>query len=195
MSTQYHIYANNHAGAPVDYSTIVATVAGLTYSAAALGLASDTTFAVRAFDSVSTLEEMNTDATTRVVVDGAGVDVTGRPGAPGALVATGAALNAIRAAWTYPPVALAAQRPIGFHVYAGTPTVSYGSPVATVPYTGRPSYTQDITGLTGGSSYQVAVRAYNPTGEEPNVVVATAIATASGPTAVDSLTATAVVSP
>lgn len=192
MSIVYHVYANNGAGGPVDYTTILATVSGLTYTTTALSFPGDYTFAVRAYDNVALIEETNVDARVRLVLDSSGNNVTGRPNAPTGLTALATAGGGASLAWQYNPGAQGGA-PTGFHVYAGSPTPSYGSPVATVPYaTGRAVFTAQLSGLTGGTTYQVVVRAYNAVAEEPNTNDVSFVAATAGPAAVDSLTGTAV---
>lgn len=191
MATQYHIYRGNNAGGPVDYGTIVATVAGLTWDSPALDLSSQNLFAVRAFDTVSALEESNVDAIVRVSVDGSGVNITARPNAPTGLSARATASGGARVEWQYATGGQGAA-PTGFRVYAGTPAVSYASPAATVTYsTGRATFAADLTGLTGGASYEIGVRSYNAVGEETNTAVVTLVADTAGPDPVVNLSITA----
>jgi hypothetical protein len=95
-------------------------------------------------------------------------------------------LGGYRVTWHWPYPA----DPTGFHVYLGSPTPNYATPVATVPATGKQHYRFDGTGLTSGTVYQVAVRAYNAVGEEANVVVASVTGNTTAPANVDALTAT-----
>jgi len=197
MATHYHVYANDHAGGAVDYGTVVATVTGgtVTYAAAALALSSDTTFAVRAFDSVTGYEEENVDCRVRIVVDGSGTDVTARPNAPYGLSARATAGGGAVAEWAY-NAANQGGAPTGFKVWltVGT-TPNYGvSPSATIAYsTGTPYFRAELTGLSDATEYVVAVRAYNASGNETNTT-ATALVTgdSTGPDAVDDLAATIV---
>jgi len=185
--TKYHVYSNNLLGGPVDYSTPVATVAGLAYSPAALPHGSDATFAVRAFDDVTGLEERNTDRRVRIVTDAAGVDVSARPNAPAGLHARPSGSGGASVTWTYSPLG---QRgaPTGFRVWvqAGG-TINYAAaPTATVPYAaGVRAYSLAVTGLSGGTSYAVAARATNAAGDEPNAAVVAVVGKTAGPTAVD----------
>lgn len=192
MSLEYKIYGSDGLGGPIDYSTPIGTTSSLTFSPPALAPGSDWSFAVRARDTVSGLTEDNVDAIVRVVTDALGADITGRPNAPTGLAAVVAANGSVRVSWAYNPGGQGAA-PTGFHVYRTTPTISYASPTATVPYvSGVPTYSTTLTGLTDGASYQVAVRAYNATAEEPNATVATVTARSSGPAAVEGLSAGAV---
>lgn len=192
MATQYHIYANDGNGGPVDYTTAVATVDGLTYSPAALGAPSDNTFAVRASDTDSGLEETNTDVRVRIVIDGAGADISGLPNPPVHLAAHAAAGGAASVDWAYSPAGQGG-RPTGFHVWlAAGGTVDYESPpAATVSYTGSILgpwlFTAGLAGLTDGTLYTVGVRAYNGSGTEANTDTVQVTGKSSGPAEVDNL--------
>jgi hypothetical protein len=186
MTTRYHVYKNDLLGGPIDYTTPIATTSGTSVNLAAPGASKDASYAVRAFDVGSGLEERNVDARVRVVTDGAGVDVTNRPSAPSGLTATATAGGTAQVAWQYPRVNPGGT-PTGFHVYLGTPTPAYGSPALTVPYDGRATYQASLAGLADGVAYQVAVRAYNASAEEPNAVVAAVTGDATGPLPVDDL--------
>lgn len=193
MSTRYRVYKNDGAGGPVDYGTVVATVtSGTSCVASALATPSDTTFAVRAYDSVSGLEEDNVDCRVRIVIDAAGVDVTNRPNAPVGLTARATAGGGAVVEWGY---ATAGQRgaPTGFKVWATAgASVNYAvSPAATVSYAaGRPSHTATLTGLVDGTSYSIGVRATNAKGDETNTNKTTVVGDSTGPDAVEGLTAT-----
>mgnify|MGYP003532320853 FL=1 len=196
MATHYHVYANDHAGGPVDYGSVVATVTvGTTYAAAALSTSTDTTFAVRAFDSVSGHEEKNVDCRVRIVIDAAGVDVTGRPNAPYGLRARATAGGGATAEWAYNSASQGGA-PTGFKVWltlGDTPNY-VASPAATVAYsTGTPYFRATLTGLTDATEYVVAVRAYNAAGNETNTsATSLVVGDSTGPDSVDDLTATAV---
>jgi hypothetical protein len=179
----YNIYGNGGSG-PIDYTTPLGSTSSLTYATAALAYPNEWRFAVRADDG--TYEETNIDAVVRLVLDAGGVDVTNLPAAPSGLSAWPIAGGSIRVSWVYPARAI----PTGFKVYVGTPTVSYGSPAVTVPW-GSPRtghFQTDLSGLADATAYQVAVRAYNATGEEANTAVTTATTKAAGPGAVTSAT-------
>ena len=72
MAISYNIYANDGMGGDVDYSTPIATTSDLTYATGPLATPSDNTFAVRAFDTASCIEEANTDARVRIILDASG---------------------------------------------------------------------------------------------------------------------------
>jgi hypothetical protein len=188
VALQYRVYQNDSAGGPVDYGTVVATVAGLTWDSAPLPPTSDTTFAVRAFDPVAGLEEKNVDARVRIRLDAAGVDVSGMPNAPIGLGARATGGGGATATWLYNPGAQGG-RPAGFRVYVGSPAVSYASPALSVPYSsGRPTFFGRLAGLAPGD-YQLAVRAYNAAGEEANTAVVALAIPAGGPLPVEDLAA------
>lgn len=193
MAIQYHIYKGNASGGPIDYGTVVATTAGLTYATPALALSSTTRYAVRSFDTVSSLEEANVDATVRIVVDAGGADVTLRPNAPGQLAIRPILAGGLRVSWTYNSGGQGGA-PTSFRVWATAGgSVNYAaSPLATVPYVaGILFYSTDLTGLTGGTSYAVGVRATNATGDELNTTFVSAVADTTGPDAVEGLVGTA----
>jgi hypothetical protein len=74
-------------------------------------------------------------------------------------------------------------------------TGPYGIPAATVLYSASiwNSFVCNLTGLADGTTYTIGVRAYNTTAEERNTNTVNVAADATGPAAVDSLTATATV--
>lgn len=188
MAIQYRIYQNDSAGGPVDESTVIATVSGLTWDTPSLPLNSDTTYLVRSYDTVSGLEEKNTDARVRIRVDAAGLNVSAMPNAPIDLQAEPRAGGRLAVLWQYNPGGQGGA-PTGFHVYIGSPTPDYGTPAETYPYVrGRPGYAVELSGLTDGD-YQVAVRAYNAASEESNVRVVSATIDGTGPDPVDELSA------
>lgn len=190
MATNYHIYSSNGLGGPVDYSTIVATRSTLTYDVGPLDYGSDWTFAVRAFDTVSGLEESNVDARVRILVSAAGADLAGLPNAPFGLKAVPTSGGGMKVTWAYNPRGQGAA-PTNFHIYKGTPTVSYASPAATVSYAvSSHNFSATLTSLTNGATYQFSVRAYNASGEETNTVIFTAKASTSGPSPATNLAST-----
>lgn len=193
MSTQYHVYTNGGSGGPVDYSAAVATVAGTSWSTPPITIRpSSWRFGVRAFDSVSGLEERNVDAAVALNLNAAGVDVTALPLAPFLVTATAGLGGAVQVDWFYPvSAARGVWKPTGFRVYAGTPSAVFTAAAAVVPYAARASFRAVLTGLTPGASHSVVVRTYNALGEETNVTAAVVVPTASGPAAVESLTAQA----
>ena len=189
--TGYNIYANGGSG-PIDYSTPIATVSGLTWTSTALSYPADWKFGVRAYNANG--EEKNLDAFVEIILDSGGNDITNRPLPPLGLRAFATAAAGVRVEWAYAPMQ-PAKLPTGFNVYIGTGGApSYGSPVATVSYQSAiaGSWVANLSGLSGGTTYAVGVRAYNAVAEEPNTVFVSVTADAAGPAPVVSLTATAV---
>jgi hypothetical protein len=192
MSVSYHVYSNDGLGGPVDYTSIVATTALLVHPVGPLDYGSDWTFAVRAYDTVSALEERNADARVRILVSAAGADLAGLPNAPSGLGVRATAGGGATVRWTYNPRGQGAP-PTGFRVYVGTPTPSFGSPAATVPYAaGASTFSASLSGLSDGTDYQAAVRSYNASGEESNTSAASFTAASVGPAPVSGLTASLV---
>lgn len=190
FGTYYHIYANDGAGGFVDYATPIGTTALLTFTPTPIAHGSDITFAVRAFDGFTGLEERNTDRRVRIVTDASGVDISARPNAPYGLYARPAVGGTATVSWWYNPLGQRAA-PTGFKVWAqvGT-TINYATaPIATVAYAaGTRAYTLTATGLADGATYAVAVRSTNAAGDEPNTVVVTVVGSTAGPAAVDDAT-------
>lgn len=192
LPPEYHIYGNSGVGDPVNYNTIIATVDGLTWTSAPLAASSQWTFAVRAFDVISGLEEKNVDAYVNVIVSASQTDITAIPNAPTALTVTPSVAGSIIVSWSY-NVGGQGGAPTGFYVYIGTPTVSYVTPAATIPYiAGSRTYTTKILSLTDTDVYQVVVRAFNATGIEANTDIMSVTADATGPAAPTGLMATVV---
>jgi len=190
----YHVYANTGAGDPINYTTTVATVDGLTWTSSPLSYAGDWKFGVRAFYYPSGLEEQNLDCAVEITLDSGGTDITNRPAPPTGLRAIAVKGGNIKVEWSYPNPASTAKTPTGFHVYIGAGSLSYTSPAAAVSYGSSIAnvWTATLTGLTSGTTYTIGVRAYNATAEEPNTASVTCTSDASGPTAVQSLMAVAV---
>jgi hypothetical protein len=193
MTIVYDIYSGDNAGGPVNYTTPVAAgVTGLSWTGTALPAPSTTRFAVRARDTVSGLSELNTDAVVTIPVSAAGADLGGLPAAPAHPRAVALAGGAARLEWAWPY--RRGPRPAGFRIYgdAGTGTVDHATVLATVPYSGPGTdYRATLAGLAGGTTYLLAVRAYNAAGEEPNVLTAAVTAVATPPANPTGLTATA----
>lgn len=193
MSISYNIYANNGRGGPVDYATPIGRTTSLTFNPPALAAPSDNTFAVRAFDASTGLEESNTDARVRIIIDSLGADVTALPNAPNALSVRSASGGGGLISWTYNPIGQGGA-PLGFYVYLspGTSPV-YGRPIASIPFvSGKVDYRFDVTGLADGASYVAAVRAFNSIGVENNTTATGLIvADSTAPNNVDQLVASA----
>lgn len=199
MALVYRIFKGDSSGGPIDYLTVVATVSAptTTYVGAALTVGTRTRFAVRAYDTVTGLDDMNRDVMALVVLDGAGLDVSGTPGPVLSLTARASSAGTIVADWVHHP----AGRPIpaGFKVWvtAGS-SVNYGvAPALTQSFAavayeaagGRHRGT--VSGLTAGTAYSVGVRAYNAAGTDSGVISTSVTPVAAGPAAVLGLVVTA----
>jgi hypothetical protein len=192
----YHVYANDGAGGPIDYDTVVATTNILSYTTDTLTGPAVWSFGVRAFDGDTHLEERNVDAVVTVRLDAAGRNITNIP-AP-VLALTGHASKAGKAvlSWQYQTTD-PAKAPRQFNVYQGLAggggSVNYASPVATVPYRALLRVFQaTVSGLTGGTTYQFSVRAANTTGEEQSTTTVIVRAETTGPSAVIGVSGSAV---
>jgi hypothetical protein len=163
MPISYNIYMNDGRGGDVDYTTPIATTHGLTFTFGPLAAPGDTTFAVRAIDTTSGIEEANTDARARIVLDASGNDVTNRPHNVRGLSVRPTRGGCCRVAWGYVPIGREAI-PIRFAVYltpGSSPDLS--TPAAVVPYAaGTVGYECSLSGLADQTSYIVAVRAIGP---------------------------------
>lgn len=184
----YRIFANDGAGGVIDWSTPIDAASALTWTSAPLSGPSQWRFGVRAYDTVSGLEDASVDAVVDVELDASSSDVSGIPPAVHSIAVRASAGGGYRVDWAWTrPV-----RPTGFKVFVGTPTPDYGSPVATVPFVrGLSTYSYNGTGLSDGTAYQVAVRSYNAVGES-TPIVADVIGLATPPAAVDGLSASTV---
>jgi hypothetical protein len=117
LAAGYHVYGNGGAG-PIDYTTPIAIVAGLTWTSAALAYPDDWWFAVRAFNVSG--EEKNLEAAIELRLDATGRDITNLPLAPTGLRAFPTAGGGIRVEWTQ-PAASRARQATGFHIYIVSP--------------------------------------------------------------------------
>jgi Fibronectin type III domain len=188
----YHVYANTGIGDPISYVSPLATVWTTSWTSPPLSGSGTWSYDVRAFDSLTGLEEQNIDSIT-VNVDASGNDVSNTPAAPVSLSVLARAGGSIRVDWAYPRISVGAA-PTGFHVYLGSGgSPDYTNPVATVvagtALLGQ--YTTLIKGLTNGVTYQVGVRAFNATAEEKNTFTTSVVALSVGPEAVVGLTGVA----
>jgi hypothetical protein len=190
MNIVYRVYANDGQGGLIDYSTPIATTPGLTCTTPALALASNNVFAVRAFDSDVGIEEANTMARVRIIIDSNGQDVSSQPNAPHALSVRPLASGTCRATWGYIPNGQGGG-PLGFYVYLCPGTFpNYATPVADTAFrAGNPWYACTLSGLSDGVTYTVAVRAYNSVAIEQNTTaIAPVVGKWTAPTNVDTLT-------
>lgn len=192
MAIVYRVYSNQGTGGPVDFAAPVATVPGLSYTGTAAGLSTDTTFVVRAYDTVADLEEANTEARVRLIVDADGVDVTGRPNPPHALSLSPAFGGGCRVNWAH-AAGESLTRPDGFRVYlaAGNSadvTVVSGS----VPYVvGRLGYSLTLPAPLAPARYTAAVRSFNASGESAMECVTSSLGLSAEPFVMERLTAQA----
>lgn len=176
MQINYHIYSNHGNGGPVDLSTPLVTTAELSCVFGPLGVATDNTFLVRAFDTATGLEEANTAATVRVVIGPDGVEKSGLPNAPHAVCLSSITGGGGLIGWAYAP-AKGWGIPDGFHVYL-TPgmTLDQVVPAATIPYVpGRLGYSCVIPGPLPPTTYLAAVRSFNAVGTEGNTMAISAV--------------------
>jgi hypothetical protein len=190
MSLEYRVYANNGLGGPVIYTSPIATTSSLSQLVTPLSKPSDNTFLIRVHDTVTGYEDQNGDARVRIVVDSSGRDVTGQPNAPWGLTVTPTISGGVQVAWMYNPGGQGGP-PTVFNVYAGSPAPNYSVKLAQVAARKAPGqiYIANLTGLTGGTAYQVAVRAQNAVAEETNTTTVSFTAVSAGPSAVASLSA------
>lgn len=196
MAIQYHVYANDGAGGPVDTVTPVATVSGLSWLTPTLLPDSDWTWLIRAFDTVSGLEEQNVVAKVRVKLDGSGNDVTAVPNPPRNLAARAKSGGTAVVDWAYVSAGQSGA-PTGFRVWlTAGPTVNYAAaPAVTVPAVGNNPlrfYSAALSGLSDGVEYAIGVRAYNASGAETNTVAASVVGSSVPPADVQDLAGSAV---
>jgi len=187
MSTEYNIYSNAGDGGPIDYSTPVDTVSALTWDTSAL-TAGTWRFGVRAFDTVSGLEESNVDAVVTIVVNGDLEDVSAVPRAPAGLSVVPGPGGTARVAWIWPRDRNGV-RAASFNLYVGT-TLDYATPEATIAANradGR--YETTVSGLSDGITYAIGVRAVSAQGlEESNTVTVSVTGDTTAPDPVVGLT-------
>ncbi len=176
MTIAYRVYTNQGTGGPVDYSAPVASTGVPTYTAGPLGLSTDNTFVVRAYDPDTGLEQAGSEALVRVVIGADGSDLSGLPNAPHALVLSPAARGGAKVSWAYAP-AEGWGAPTGFDVFLTQgpgPPVYASSPAGTAPYTpGQVGYSCGLPGPYALSTYTAAVRSFNAAGIEGNTVTVT----------------------
>ena len=94
------------------------------------------------------------------------------------------------------PMGGSAKWPTTFAVYLGTGRIpSYAAAVASVAFESGEAghYVANLTGLAGGVTYAVGVRAGNACGYEQNTRSVAVTAATTGPAAVNALVATAIV--
>jgi hypothetical protein len=160
MAISYNIYANDGQGGLVNYETPIASTSACTHSVGPLAASSDNTFAVRAFDSVSGIEEANTDARVRIIIDATGNDVTARPNAVIGLSVRPMAGGTCWVSWGYDSTGQGGA-PSEFRVsLTSGPGPSIENPTATVAFSpGVAGYGCTLSGLAANALYTVAVQA------------------------------------
>ena len=186
MTITYRIYSNNGNGGPVDFSTPLATTTELTYTIGPLGVSTDSSFVVRAYDPASGFEEANTDAQVRVVLGADGTDLSQLPNPPHALVLSPAANGGCRVSWAYAPANWYGT-PTAFSVFLTQGNaVDYSAPAASVAFSqGVIGYSCMLPGPFALSTYTVAVRSFNATGVETNTEAITSVFGLPAPFAMD----------
>ncbi len=176
MTTAYRVYWNQGTGGPVVESVPMATVAAPPYTTGPLGTSTDNTFVVRAYDTVTGLEQVGNETRVRVLIGADGTDQSGLPNTPHALILSAAAAGGARLNWAYAP-ADGWGTPTGFNVYLSTGEVTVNEssiPAATVFYTpGRVGYACTLPGPYTTSTYTAAVRSFNKVGPGASLVSVT----------------------
>ena len=168
MAISYNIYANDGKAGDVDYSTPIASTSDLTFATGTLATPSDNTIAVRAFDTVSGIEEANTDARVRIILDASGNDITAQPNAVVGLSATPTVGGTCWVSWGYVPTGQGGA-PSLFNVTlttGTTPSTTNGTTpsttnlVVSIAYlTGVAGYGCSLSGLAGNTPCTIAVQA------------------------------------
>jgi hypothetical protein len=192
MAISYNIYANDGMGGNVNYLAPIATTSDLTYAVGVLVMPSDNTFAVRAFDTVSGIEEANTDARVRIILDASGNDVTNRPNAVVGLSAQPTAGGTCWVSWGYdstgqggPPSLFNVILTVGSRSSLSNPTAS----IAYLP--GVPGYGCSLGGLVANTPCTIAVQAVGASSELLGLITTVPITyLATSLSDVDSLVAT-----
>lgn len=185
----WDIFTNDGAGGPINYATPIATVSSPTFTTSALPLNSDNRFAVRARDSANALSELNVDAIVRIIVDGAGADVSALPPAPFGLTARAKSGGTAEVSFQIDPYDRV--KPTQFSIYltpfaSGSP--SWSTPAATISaISGRRYYRSTLTGLSDGASYWIGVRSSNGSIQEKNTTTIDIVGSSIGPASIDNL--------
>lgn len=164
MAILYNIYSNGGTGGPVDYTTPVASTPGLSLEMGPLSIPGDYTFAVRACDQSTGLEEANTDASVRIVLGADGTDITQLPSPPSALCLSASAGGSCRVSWTYRP-SRSSGVPDGFQILLTCVGSTDPGCTATVPFIpGQVGYSCELPGPFVYATYTARVQAYNTIG-------------------------------
>lgn len=160
MTIRYNIYRNDGRGGPVDFSIPIASTDATQFACGRLPAPGDTTFAVRAVDVSTGIEEANGEARIRIVLDANGNDVTRRPGPVRGLSARVLAGPTCRVVWNNEP-APNTDPPVRFTVSLTRGAVPDLTAVrAEVPYVrGQAGYEVLLTDLPVNVDCVVAIQA------------------------------------
>lgn len=165
MAISYNLYANDGHGGGVDYLTPISTTPGLAYTTGPLTAPGDYSFAVRAFDTTSGIEEANTDARVRIILDADGNDVTARPNAVVGLSARPTAGGTCWVSWGYDAKGQGGPPSLFNVTLAVVPTPSPSNPVASIVYLpGVAGYGCSLAGLPANIPCTIAVQAVGTSG-------------------------------
>ena len=199
MAIVYRIYASTPSAPPggvIDELTPVATVSALPWSwtGSPIPVGFVVSYAVRAYDTVSGLENPDISSVLTVATRPDGSDPASFPLPPTAVSAVPGPGGTARISWAASGVQRA-QWPLDWRVYIGITNPSYTTPAIIVPagpYPGRATsrFYATISGLSVGLSYVVAVRGHVAAGDGPAGSLATVSVPGSTPVAVTSLVAT-----
>jgi hypothetical protein len=189
----YRLYANDGLGGPVDYGSPIQD--GPSTSFATPVIPGDWTYAVRAFDPASGIEEQNTDATARIVIGPDLTDRTAAPNPPIGLTAWATAGGGCKLDFVYcrtgqggPPAAFHAYLwPAGSVDWTDPPTATRA--VSWGPGDVTQHFAMDLSGLADGVDYEVGVRAANGAGDDGTTRTVPVRGKGSGPAAVSGLAA------
>jgi hypothetical protein len=194
LSQWYTVYGSTAANQPIAYGgSTLAQTQSTSWTTPLRSAPGAWSFGVRAASAYG--EEQNLDCAATIVLDSIGNDITNRPAPPTGMRAFATPAGGVRVEWHYPP-ARGVGAPAGFRVYLGQgASPDYSRPAATVPFDAAilNSCFASLSGLADGTTYAIGVRAYNAAGEETNTATASVVAGSSGPGAVASLSAAAVV--
>lgn len=188
----YDVYSGPDGGGPIDYTTPIATTSSLSLVVSGPTPGTSRRYGVRVRDSVTGLQEKNTDAQILVAASMSGTDATYVPFACQAVRGVPKPGGTVVIEWAWPY--LDGRRLVKwFNIYLGrTGAVVFGRPAATVHYpalkAGVFHFRAVLPGLLDGIGYSVVVRAANAFGEEQNTTTANFTARSSGPAPIGSLT-------
>ena len=194
MPVGYRVYRSDFSGGGVDYTTPIADILTPGWVTPALPVNADVTYAVRAHDTASGLEESNTSARVRVLTGPAGEDYSTQPAAPQNLVATPLAPGVIGLTWRYGLGGRPAPRRFEVRWAVGAGPINYAAaPAVLVQYDPLAAvYRARAAGLAGGTTYRLGVTAAGngaAPASAPAEASAVAPAATGGPAAVDGLAA------